>query len=56
VSLDAIMLLAVIVLAFGVLMLFLTSKVGPQKTLNPIKMMPYECGIIGTEKSPSSFI
>lgn len=32
-------------------MLFLTSRVGPKREMNHVKMMPYECGIPGVEKA-----
>ena len=50
-SLIPILILTVIVLGFGIVMLFLTSKVGPKRDLNPIKLLPYECGIRGEEKA-----
>ncbi len=41
-----VMVLAIIVVVFGATLLFLTSLVGP-KSPNPIKNMPYECGVVG---------
>ena len=52
-TLVPILLLTVIVTGFGAVMLFATSLLGPKKIKDPIKMMPYECGIRGIEKSDS---
>jgi NADH-quinone oxidoreductase subunit A len=41
--------LATLVLLFGTTLVFLTSLVGPKKP-NPVKAMPYECGVPGYEK------
>ncbi len=48
-SLPFIILLTLIVGGFGAAMLLLSSRLGPKKSPNPAKMMPYECGIPGQE-------
>lgn len=50
-TLVPIILLTVIVIGFGAVMLFATSLLGPKAKADPAKMMPYECGIRGVEKS-----
>jgi len=44
-----VLLLTVVVLFFGALMLFLTSRIGPKVKASEKKLMPYECGIVGEE-------
>jgi NADH-quinone oxidoreductase subunit A len=51
--LSAILVLTVFVLIFGATLLFLISLVGPKKTLDPVKLMPYECGVPGREAKDS---
>lgn len=41
------------VLAFGTVILWIASKLGPKKSHNPVKDMPYECGVPGTETKDS---
>src|SRR4051812_31765333 len=48
-SLVAITLLATFVAAFGVVLLYLISLVGPRRDRSRAKMMPYECGVPGTD-------
>lgn len=52
-TLLAIVLLATFVLAFGIVLLYLVSLVGPKREVNPVKMMPYECGVPGIESKDS---
>ena len=52
-SLLAVIILGLIVLAFGVVILLIASKLGPKKIHNPIKDMPYECGVPGQESRDS---
>lgn len=44
-----VLILACVVVGFGATLLFLTSLVGPVSP-NPVKAMPYECGVVGVEK------
>lgn len=53
-SLLAIVLLATVVVVFGVGILFFASLLGPKAVVTPEKMMPYECGIPGTETKDSN--
>ena len=53
-SLLAIVLLATVVVLFGVGILFFASLLGPKTVVTPEKMMPYECGIPGTETKDSN--
>lgn len=48
-SLLAIVLLAVVVVAFGAVILFISSLLGPKSVKTPEKMMPYECGLPGQD-------
>ena len=48
-ALFAVIFLAVFVVAFGALLLFLSSKLGPKRAPNPVKDMAYESGIPGQE-------
>ena len=52
-GLLAIVLLAGVVVAFGCVILFGASLLGPKRVVTPEKMMPYECGIPGTETNDS---
>ena len=52
-SLLPVLLLAFIVLAFGAVILLIASFLGPKRAPNPIKMMPYECGLPGQETKES---
>ena len=51
--LVAVLVLTTVVLLFGAGLLFLISFVGPKKSANAAKNMPYECGIPGTETKDS---
>ena len=44
-----VVILFVLVVVFGATMLIVTSLLGPKLKKNPIKMMPYECGVVGEE-------
>ncbi len=48
-GLLAVLILGAIVAAFGALLLFVSSKLGPKRNNTAAKMMPYECGIPGQE-------
>jgi NADH-quinone oxidoreductase subunit A len=50
-TLLPVLILALFVLAFGAVILFVTSSLGPKKKKSAAKMMPYECGIPGQETS-----
>jgi len=50
-ALVPILVLTALVLGFGTVMLVLTSLVGPKEPKSKIKLMPYECGIRGEEKT-----
>lgn len=52
-SLLAILLLAGVVVAFGCVILFIASLLGPKRVETREKMMPYECGIPGEETKES---
>jgi NADH-quinone oxidoreductase subunit A len=52
-SLLPILLLAFIVTAFGAGILYLSSLLGPKRNPTPAKMMPYECGVPGTDRNDS---
>ena len=53
-SLLPVIILAVIVVAFGLVIVFGTSLLGPKRTVkSKAQMMPYECGIPGTETKDS---
>lgn len=52
-SVLAVILLAFIVIAFGVLLLVVSGSLGPKRNASKAKMMPYECGIPGTETEDS---
>ncbi len=51
--LVAILLLTVFVLIFGAGLLAAISLVGPKRTMDPVKLMPYECGVPGRETNDS---
>jgi len=46
-SLFLVVCLSIFVLAFGVIILFVASLLGPKRSPNPAKDMPYESGIPG---------
>lgn len=48
-ALLAVVLLAIIILVFGAILLLVSGNLGPKRTPDPIKMMPYECGLPGQE-------
>ena len=48
-SVLPVIVLALMVLAFGCVILFLASLLGPKRTHSAVKDMPYECGIPGQE-------
>ena len=48
-SLLLVVSLALFVMAFGAVILFIASKLGPKKSPNPAKNMAYESGIPGQE-------
>lgn len=52
-SLLAVMILAVIIVAFGILLLVVSGSLGPKRKITRAKMMPYECGIPGQETDDS---
>lgn len=52
-GLLAVMILGLIILLFGIFILFVSSKLGPKRRMTAAKMMPYECGIPGQEMKDS---
>jgi NADH-quinone oxidoreductase subunit A len=52
-SLVAVTILATFVLAFGIVLLYLISFVGPKRDMGAVKLSPYECGVPGTETRES---
>ena len=52
-GLLAVLLLGIIIFAFGVFLLVVSGNLGPKKHPSKAKMMPYECGIQGSEKADS---
>lgn len=48
-SLLAVLFLGFFVFAFGVLLLVVSGNLGPKRKPTAAKMMPYECGIPGSE-------
>lgn len=52
-SILPVIILFFIVLGFGAGILFLCSFLGPKKSPNPAKDMPYECGVPGTQTPDS---
>lgn len=48
-ALFAVILLAIFVATFGVLLLLVSSLLGPKRQPSPVKDMPYESGLPGTE-------
>lgn len=52
-SLLALLILAFVVTAFGILLLVVSGNLGPKRQLTAAKMMPYECGIPGQETKDS---
>ncbi len=52
-SILPVIILFFIVMGFGAGILFLCSFLGPKKSPNPAKDMPYECGVPGTAATDS---
>lgn len=52
-SLLPVLFMGAFVAAFGVLILLISGNLGPKRKLTAAKMMPYECGIPGTETNDS---
>ncbi len=52
-SLLAVLLLAMIILLFGIFLLVVSGNLGPKRKITAAKMMPYECGIPGQETNDS---
>lgn len=48
-GLLAVLILGLIVFLFGVLLLVVSASLGPKRNPTKAKMMPYECGIPGTD-------
>jgi NADH-quinone oxidoreductase subunit A len=52
-SLLAVLVLAMIILLFGIFLLVVSGNLGPKRKITAAKMMPYECGIPGQETNDS---
>jgi NADH-quinone oxidoreductase subunit A len=52
-ALLAVLILGAIIVAFGILLLVIAGSLGPKRHITAAKMMPYECGIPGTETNDS---
>ncbi len=52
-SLLAIIIMGLLVGVFGILLLTISSQLGPKRQPNAVKMMPYECGLPGEESRDS---
>lgn len=52
-SLLAVLVLGFVVTAFGILLLVIAGNLGPKRHITAAKMMPYECGVPGTESKDS---
>jgi NADH-quinone oxidoreductase subunit A len=52
-ALLAVLILGFIILCFGIFLVWGSGKLGPKRNPSAAKMMPYECGIPGTETKDS---